>query len=200
MMEILNKRIYILMKPERKLTSDNEDNPVLDKLFNQPDGFEVEIADRKASHWARLKQGLETDPECAFNSGACHIYAARLKNNDSRFALRVLSRPGRQDGWHVYCKLGEWAIDVDGPQSESELIEKWIQKIAEKLVPFEVSVSELMKIDEDRSNLVNSRGHLLDEPFLSMAIERAELHIAQRLPAWMELINAGPVHASGGSS
>lgn len=187
------------MKPESKFNSIVEGNPVLNKLFNQPNGFEEEIAVRKENHWAVMKLALETEPEFAFNSGACHIYAVCLRKADPRFALRVLSRHGRQDGWHVYCKMGEWAIDVCGPQIESELIEKWIQKIAETLIPCEVSESELLTIDRGGSRLVNSRGHVLDKPFLSIAIEKAEIHIAQHLTGWMKLINAGPGLAPGGA-
>lgn len=183
------------MKSDHKLTSTFVDDPVMEKLFNQPNSFEEEIAARKAANWEWLKQALETQPELAFNNGACHIYAVCLKNADPRFILHALSRPGRQDGRHIYCKLGDRAIDVNGVQLESELIEKWIQKLAENLLPYEVSVSELMQPDRDRSKPENSRGHSLQEPFVSMAIEKAEVHIAQHLPKWRDFIGVSPLES-----
>lgn len=176
------------MKSDNMFTPSFEDDPVMEKLFNQTNSFEVEIAGRKAGNWEWLKQALETQPELAFNNGACHIYAVCLKNADPRFVLHALSRPGRQDGRHVYCKLGDWAIDVNGVQLESGLIEKWIQKLSENLLSCEVSVSELMQPDKDRRKPENVRGHSLQEPFVSMAIKKAEAHIAQHFLGWRDLL------------
>ena len=183
------------MKSDHKFTSTFEDDPLMEKLFNQPNSFEAEIAGRKAGNWEWLKQALETQPELAFNNGACHIYAVCLNNADPRFVLHALSRHGRQDGRHVYCKLGDWAIDVNGIQLESELIAKWVQKLTENLLACEVSVSELMTPDRDRSKLENVRGHSLQEPFVSMAIEKAKVHIAQHLSGWRELIGVSPLES-----
>jgi hypothetical protein len=195
MLERLDQSISSFMKPNHEFTSTIEEDPVLEKLFNQPNGFDTEIADRKASNSAYLGNTLETHPEFIFNNGACHIYAVCLKNADSRFVLRALSRHGRQDGRHVYCKLGEWAIDANGIQLESELIDKWVQKLGENLFPFEVSVDELMKNSRDGSKPVNVRGHSLDEPFVSRAIEKAEIHIAEHLLEWRRLIGVGQLES-----
>jgi hypothetical protein len=177
------------MNPTHNYTYTIEDDPVMEKLFNQPNSFESEIAGKKAREWERLKQALETQPEAAFSNGACHIYAVCLKHADPRFLLRALSRPGRQDGRHVYCKLGDWAIDVNGVQLESELIANWTEKLIENLLVCEVSVSELMTPDKSRVVPENVRGHTLQEPFVSIAITKAEVHIAHHLPCWMNLLN-----------
>lgn len=176
------------MKSNLNDNSQVKTNIVLDKLFKDPNGYEVEIAERNANNLELLMKLCDGPPEHLFKNGACHIYAICLKKTESRFILQALSGSGGQDGRHVYCKLGELAIDVDGVQLESELIAKWRQKPSGNLFSCEVTEIELMQPDKDRSKPVNARGHSLHEPFVRRAIEKAEAHIAQHLTGWKNLL------------
>jgi hypothetical protein len=176
------------MKKDQKHDSYPKDNRAIEKLLNEPNSYDEKIAEKSDSDVNFMLELIENQPEQAFKQGVCHIYAICLKNTDSRFVLHVITGPSGQDGKHVYCKIGEFAIDVDGVQLESDLIEKWKRNSSEILSSCEVTESELMQPDKDRSKAVNMRRHLLHETIVRKAIDKAEAHIAQHLPGWRDLL------------
>jgi len=172
------------MQSNQSDNSQTRNGRIFEKLFNDPNGYAVETAERNEDNFDLIMQLLEAPPEYLFKNGACHIYAICLKNADSRFMLQALSGPGGQGGLHVYCKLGKLAIDVDGVQLESDLIKKWKPNPSINIISCKVTESELMQSDKNRSKPVNVRGHSLHEPFVKRATEKADAHIAQHFSGW----------------
>lgn len=138
---------------------------------------------------AKLRELLNASDEDLFTGGGCHIYAVKLKDCWPQLKIKragnAYSFGNAPKARHVYGVVGEFKVDVRGPDNEATYLK------SKAYTAWETFVDELTKIDPDRpseNGPLNRWRHYLDPEFVSCASERAQRHIKAHLQQWRSML------------
>lgn len=131
---------------------------------------------------SKYKQLLTKDDLSLFFNGGCHVFALALQDRFgySLVLLRNSKHKPPQGVVHVYCRVGEFAIDAKGFVLESELLGEYgCLPCDQDFSPAIVSKTEL---EDFFVQLFPGGGLYADLEFMEMAGNRAKERIQFFLP------------------
>lgn len=121
----------------------------------------------------RYEQLLQGSDECLFLKGGCHVFALALQKQ-FHYPLILVRESGKQNVPHVYCRWGEFMVDVIGFSIEKDILEakKW------NCHPFSIETIAPSDLGKYYAHTAPCPGLYADGLFLSQARLRAEKRIA----------------------
>ena len=121
----------------------------------------------------RYQNLLRDSDEFLFLNGGCHVFALALEKQ-FHYPLVLIRENGKQNVPHVFCRSGEFAVDVMGFTIEQDILK------AKKWLPHDQFSAEIIKPSELKKYYVYTcrPGLYADDLFMSEAGLRAEKRIA----------------------
>jgi hypothetical protein len=120
----------------------------------------------------RYKKLLKGSDECLFLNGGCHVFALALQKQ-FHYPLVLVRENGKQNVPHVFCRSGEFAVDVMGFTIEKDIFsaKMWIQPF------FSAEIIAPSDLEKYYVYTVPCPGLYADDLFMSQAGLRAEKRI-----------------------